>query len=306
MEKQALKAVRRMPVSKLDSALPSSSFSSWFNQVIGPEAAVIWQLTECGVHIDQENGAERDLMACTEADAILPDGRKVVVAINVGTFKKGISGEPVFHSAVIEENNQLYEVRRLRDLPEILKTNRMMPVRLPEVELNFRLFKLSSVLSYLALPSATPYPYPAAPPSPPPPTTPDPYPYLLASLVKPQIPVPPPKRWQSDPPEAIEPPKGTKNRDGLMRGHAILKVNPVYPTNTRTLDPFFRQVVVEVTVSEQGRVTNAAVVRGHPLLHAATLEAARQWIFEPTTINGRPVKVKNILNFVYSTTNEKK
>src|SRR5262245_17459583 len=69
LEKQALHTVQRMPVSQLDAELPRYPFSTWFNKVIGPEAGVVWQLTECGEQIDQQNGAERDLIACTEAAA---------------------------------------------------------------------------------------------------------------------------------------------------------------------------------------------------------------------------------------------
>jgi hypothetical protein len=50
-EKQALSLVREMPASALDAELPSRSFASWFEQVTGPKAGVVWQLTECGEQI---------------------------------------------------------------------------------------------------------------------------------------------------------------------------------------------------------------------------------------------------------------
>lgn len=88
-EKQALSLVQAMPASALDAELPSRSFESWFKQVIGPKAGVVWQLTECGEQIVAPDKTEQDLSACAEVNANLPDGRKVFVVISVGTFKKG-------------------------------------------------------------------------------------------------------------------------------------------------------------------------------------------------------------------------
>src|SRR5262245_43667116 len=84
LERQALDTVRQIQASRLDDALPRASFPAWFNKVVGPKAGVVWQLTECGERRDRQQGAEQDLKACIEADALLPDGRKVVVAISVG------------------------------------------------------------------------------------------------------------------------------------------------------------------------------------------------------------------------------
>jgi protein TonB len=41
----------------------------------------------------------------------------------------------------------------------------------------------------------------------------------------------------------------------------------------------------------------AFIVGGHPLLRNAAIEAARQWIFEPTTLSKVPVKVQGVLTF---------
>ncbi|HKX30056.1 MAG TPA: hypothetical protein VJ302_20370, partial [Blastocatellia bacterium] len=163
LERQALETVQRMPVSKLDPMLPGSSFATWFNKVVGPGAGVVWQLTECGERIDQQKAGERDLNACLEADAILADGRKVVVAIGVGTFKKGFSGEPVFHSAVIEQDNQLYEIRKLHNLPQFLYSPRVDPIRLPEVAVDLRLARRHSELESFSPTAAASSSYPASP-----------------------------------------------------------------------------------------------------------------------------------------------
>src|SRR5262245_61004274 len=85
-EKQAISSAQEMSASALDEALPNRPFVSWFSEIIGPKAGVVWQLTECGEQIE----AGKDLPACAEVNASLPGGRKVFVAISVGTFKKGL------------------------------------------------------------------------------------------------------------------------------------------------------------------------------------------------------------------------
>jgi protein TonB len=50
-------------------------------------------------------------------------------------------------------------------------------------------------------------------------------------------------------------------------------------------------VIVEATISPQGKVTNARVLRGVPLLNDAALDAVRQWEYTPTMLNGVPVPV---------------
>jgi TonB family protein len=50
-------------------------------------------------------------------------------------------------------------------------------------------------------------------------------------------------------------------------------------------------VILEITIGTDGSVADARVLRSIPLLDAAALEAARQWRYEPTSLNGRPVPV---------------
>lgn len=49
-------------------------------------------------------------------------------------------------------------------------------------------------------------------------------------------------------------------------------------------------VVVSATVGVDGKVKSASAVSGPPLLQKAAVEAVRQWIYKPTTLNGAPVE----------------
>ncbi len=50
-------------------------------------------------------------------------------------------------------------------------------------------------------------------------------------------------------------------------------------------------VIVECTIDEKGKVTRAAILRGIPLLDGAAVAAIKQWVYEPTLLNGAPVPV---------------
>ena len=48
-------------------------------------------------------------------------------------------------------------------------------------------------------------------------------------------------------------------------------------------------VIVEVTIDVDGTVKDARVLRSIPILDAAALDAVRQWRYEPTLLDGKPV-----------------
>lgn len=50
-------------------------------------------------------------------------------------------------------------------------------------------------------------------------------------------------------------------------------------------------VVLECLISPHGKVTRVNVLRGMPLLDTAAVEAARQWVYTPTLMDGVPVPV---------------
>ena len=87
--------------------------------------------------------------------------------------------------------------------------------------------------------------------------------------------------------------------DHVQASKLVHGVEPVYPELARTAR-VKGLVMLEVLVSEAGEVQNVKVLRGHPLLNRAALEAVRQWRYSPTTLNGEPVSVvSNVaINFV--------
>jgi protein TonB len=70
----------------------------------------------------------------------------------------------------------------------------------------------------------------------------------------------------------------------------IKNVPPVYPDIAKQAR-VQGIVILECTISPQGRVTDVKVLRGIPLLDQAGIDAVKQWQYTPTLLNGVPVPV---------------
>jgi periplasmic protein TonB len=112
-------------------------------------------------------------------------------------------------------------------------------------------------------------------------------------------PPPPPPPKPPEPTPTPAPPKKLTVSGGVLQGKAINKVQPPYPPIAKAARAA-GAVQVQVTISEEGRVLEAAVITGHPLLRDAALQAARRWTFQPTELSGVPVKVQGILTFNFT------
>ena len=50
-------------------------------------------------------------------------------------------------------------------------------------------------------------------------------------------------------------------------------------------------VVLETVIDESGNVTSVHVLKGHPLLNQAALDAVQRWKFTPARLNDEPIPV---------------
>lgn len=112
-------------------------------------------------------------------------------------------------------------------------------------------------------------------------------------------PPPPPPPPAKPTPEPTPVPKKINVSGGVLQGSAIKKPAPAYPPIAKAARAA-GAVQVQVTISEDGRVIDAQVVSGHPLLRDAAVQAARQWVFKPTELSGVPVKVQGVLTFNFT------
>jgi TonB family protein len=86
---------------------------------------------------------------------------------------------------------------------------------------------------------------------------------------------------------------------GVVNSKATQLVKPAYPAAAKAVNAS-GAVNVQITIDENGDVSEAAAMSGHPLLRSAAVDAARASKFAPTLLSGQPVKVTGVVvyNFV--------
>lgn len=73
-------------------------------------------------------------------------------------------------------------------------------------------------------------------------------------------------------------------------GAPVYRVEPRYP-HIAVSARISGMVELEGVVGTDGRIRELKVKSGHPMLVQSALEAVRQWVYRPTTLNGDPVEV---------------
>ncbi|HKP86784.1 MAG TPA: M56 family metallopeptidase [Blastocatellia bacterium] len=132
--------------------------------------------------------------------------------------------------------------------------------------------------------------YPPPPPPPPAEAAAPAAPAAPADSIEPSAPAPPSGDAAPDGQKVIRIP------DDVLRSSVIKRVNAEYPPIARAAQ-LSGSVDVEIIVNEEGNVTSARAISGHPLLKAAAVEAARQWQFKSTAQSGAPTRIIGTLTF---------
>jgi protein TonB len=81
----------------------------------------------------------------------------------------------------------------------------------------------------------------------------------------------------------------------------IHKVLPIYPPLAK-LTHVSGTVHLTGIISTDGTIQDLHVENGPPLLIRAALEAVRQWIYQPTLLNGEPVEVATSIDVTFTLT----
>jgi periplasmic protein TonB len=81
--------------------------------------------------------------------------------------------------------------------------------------------------------------------------------------------------------------------------HLVSKVPPIYPEEARKAG-IEGTAVLSARISGSGTLENLKALSGPKDLQQATLQAARQWQFEPYLVNGKPIAVRVEITAVYS------
>ncbi len=77
----------------------------------------------------------------------------------------------------------------------------------------------------------------------------------------------------------------------MLEGSLYHRVQPVYPPLARAAR-IQGEVVLSANISKEGTIENLQVLRGHPMLVKAAIDAVSQWRYRPYILNNEPVEVE--------------
>jgi protein TonB len=119
----------------------------------------------------------------------------------------------------------------------------------------------------------------------------------IFDAVRVPAPAPAPVRTQTEPARPAVP---IRVKEGGLVHPAVLvhRIDPVYPALARAAR-VSGVVEIEGVIGIDGRIRELHVTSGHPLLTAAALNAVRQWIYQPTRLNGDPVEVITMITVTF-------
>ena len=95
------------------------------------------------------------------------------------------------------------------------------------------------------------------------------------------------------PPPPVEkkaPPSRIRVGGNVQSAKLVRQPRPVYPQLAKQAR-IQGVVKLHALISKEGTIENLTLISGHPLLAPAALEAVKQWIYQPTLLNGEPVGV---------------
>jgi protein TonB len=78
----------------------------------------------------------------------------------------------------------------------------------------------------------------------------------------------------------------------------LVQAAPVYPILAKQTK-LEGNVSIDAVIDTEGNVVEMRVVSGNPLLISAALEAVRQWKYEPTYLNDRPIAVQLVVTVIF-------
>lgn len=91
----------------------------------------------------------------------------------------------------------------------------------------------------------------------------------------------------------------TPARRSIIPGKVVKKVQPEYPAEARE-NKIEGIVKLQVILRKDGSVTVQNVLLGDPVLSPAAIEAVRQWRYEPTLLDGKPIDLETTIEVAFT------
>jgi TonB family protein len=85
----------------------------------------------------------------------------------------------------------------------------------------------------------------------------------------------------------------------VMAQKVKTKVAPIYPAQAKRKG-VQGTVRLHVIITTSGTVTQVQPVTGDSALVRSATEAVKQWVYEPTLVDGQPVEVDTVIELTYS------
>lgn len=76
-------------------------------------------------------------------------------------------------------------------------------------------------------------------------------------------------------------------------------VQPIYPPIAKAAH-VSGTVILHAIVGTDGKIQDLELVSGPPLLVKAAMDAVKQWVYQPTLLNGKPVEVDTTVSVVFT------
>jgi TonB family protein len=89
------------------------------------------------------------------------------------------------------------------------------------------------------------------------------------------------------------------NRHQLTPARLVSNPRPVYPPIAKA-SRVQGSVIMKALIKEDGSVNNLRVISGHPMLVQSALDAVRQWHYDATLCEGKPIPADLTINVNYS------
>jgi TonB family protein len=95
-------------------------------------------------------------------------------------------------------------------------------------------------------------------------------------------------------------PAGTLNVGGRVQANKLISnPQPEYPVVARQAR-ISGTVSLQALIGPDGHIQSLTVISGHPLLRQAALDAVKQWVYQPTLLNEKPVSVSTTIDVIFS------
>ncbi|MBX9600904.1 MAG: TonB family protein [Bryobacteraceae bacterium] len=109
------------------------------------------------------------------------------------------------------------------------------------------------------------------------------------------------------PPEAVPKPAPVSSApvrvsSGVQEAKLIRRVIPIYPALAKAAR-IQGTVRMAATIARDGSIQELQILDGHALLRAAAMDAVRQWLYQPTLLNGHPVEVITTIDVRFTLSN---